>query len=98
MDYFERSQQVRREILRQPELLDAARLALTEKIESFASGSTTHIYWIGELESGVHVAMRKFKKGILDSIDEVTLSSDGIRHLETYCQNAEELDSMKRRV
>ena len=95
MEYFERSQEVRKEILSEDGLLTQAKRAFNSEYEEFGWGSTVDLFRIGTLPSGLYVAMRVFRK---DGHFGDSSVENQKRLLEDYCQNAEELDSEGKEV
>ena len=90
MDYIEKSQQVKQEILSNPKFLNITRSALNEEIEPFAFGGTVHLYQIGQLPSGLHLALRAFRTDVAEGQRDL---ESQMREMEHYCQNADYLHS-----
>ncbi len=89
-NYFENSQSVKNEMERRPDLLQITRDCFAERIKEFSFGSTVNLYRVGRLESGVYVALRRFRhEGIEGHFDLIIK----MRYFDMYCQNAEELYS-----
>lgn len=90
MDYIDKSQIVKNEILSAPTLLDTARNAFDKKFEAFGWGGTVELYHIGRLSSGLHVALRAFRTDVQEGQNDL---EGQMRLMEYYCQNAEHLYS-----
>jgi len=95
MNYIERSQQVKQEILSNPKFLNVARSAFNEEIEPFAFGGTVHLYQIGQLPSGLHLALRAFRTDVAEGQRDLEGQMKG---MEYYCQNADYLHSQENEV
>ena len=62
MSYFTRSQQVKAELERTPRLLDAIREHFRERcLEEMGEGRGNNMYRVGQLDSGLWVALRENK-------------------------------------
>jgi hypothetical protein len=87
MDYFERSMNIRREILGREDILDAAGNAFRDREDScFNAGGSVNLYRVGKLESGFHVALRLYRY----DMDEGQFPwKKQARNMEQYCHNAE---------
>lgn len=96
-DYFESSQQVRREIERSP-LLEIIRNHIVgdKKAPILDSGTSNSIYRIGQLESGLWVALRERTDGHRDmgNSRKMLLSL----RLESYARRAEALYEQGKKV
>jgi len=89
MSYFQDSQRIREEIESQPGLLERVKQAYRGELQKFASGSSVDLFRIGRLQSGVHIALRKWNPDLYHNA-HMGLHKQ-IEWMETYCQNAEEL-------
>lgn len=89
MQYFEKSQKIKLEILKDNNLLNTARSAFDEKIEPFSFGGTVNLYFIGRIPSGKYVALRVFRNNLPEGQESLERQ---IKLMEYYCQNAEYLD------
>jgi len=90
MSYIDGSQSVKDELLSAPTLLDIVGKAFNEKIEPFAFGGTVHLYRMGRLSSGIHVALRAFRTDVQEGKNDL---ESQMKLMEYYCQNAEHLYS-----
>ena len=88
MDYFNLSQQIRKAIEENSEILQLVEHTYSEEHEPFASGGTAHLYRVGRLPNGIHVALRSF--GLYPDL-AVRDFEDQILEMEHYCRNAERL-------
>lgn len=95
MRYFEHSQDIRRKLLSEEDMLTKAKRAFNGDIEEFSFGSTVNLYRIGKLPSGFYVALRVFRKDGNFGKSSLDMQKS---LLEDYCQNAEELDSEGKEV
>ena len=93
--YLEHSQGVKREIERNPKILDAARKAFRGEAESFAFGGTVNLYRVGRLKSGMYVALRAFR---IDVDEGMQSAETQAKNMEIYCQNAEDIQSLGENV
>lgn len=88
MDYFEYSQSVKGEVEATPEILVNARRAFAGEVETFGFGSTVELYRLGKTASGLWTALRAYRN---DAYGGNMDREQQARHMEYYCQNAEEL-------
>lgn len=90
MEYIDKSQIVKKEIISESMLLDVVRNAFDQKFEAFGRGGTVELYRIGRLPSGFHIALRLFRTDIEEGQRNLETQ---MRLMELYCQNAEHLYS-----
>lgn len=95
MNYLEKSQQIKQEISGDSRLLDIARNSFNEQIEPFSFGGTVNLYAIGQIPSGLYVALRSLRTDMAEG--KGTLEQQ-MRLMEYYCQNAENLDASRQLV
>lgn len=87
MGYFEHSQSVRKE-LENSSLVSKVREAFQAKFEPFDVGGTINLYAIGELPSGIHVALRAFRPNMPEGMHDLYRQ---MQNMDIYCKNAEAL-------
>lgn len=63
MNYFEKSQDVKDQIVNNPDIIKKIYQYLTgqTKLELISGGNNNFVYQLGKLESGLYVALRKFR-------------------------------------
>ena len=94
MNYLERSQKAKIEILNNNRLIDIARNAFDERIKPFSIGGTVNLYSIGKI-SDMYVALRIFRTDRTEGKFDLERQMDLMEH---YCQNAEYLDASNQLV
>ncbi|MBS3151928.1 hypothetical protein J4230_00805 [Candidatus Woesearchaeota archaeon] len=90
IDYFQESQMVKAKIVLQSEIIYNANEALSGRLEEFSFGGTVNLYRIGKLESGLYIALRKFRPEMPEGISNL---DNKVKKMEAYCQNAGKLRS-----
>ena len=94
MDYFTRSQEVKDQILATPTILDKLKLDF-QPGDIINSASSTLIYRVGQLPSGLHIAARWIG---LTTKDAETRNHFLKRRFESYALNAESLHAQGKDV
>jgi len=95
MNYADISKKVKQELLLSPVLLDVTRHAFDEKSEPFSFGGTVNLYQIGQLPSGLHVALRAFRPEQPEGKKSLERQ---MKNMEYYCYHAETLFDEKQPV
>lgn len=88
MNYFDYSQAIRNKIAASPQILEKTRGAFEDRFEPFTAGGTVNLYFLGRLESGLYVALRTWRKEMLEGKLPFEKRK---KNLEIYCRNAEDL-------
>jgi len=99
-DYFARSQRVRREIEKNPTLIEQLRKHMYEEnfLEFIAQGTMNSHYRVGRLESGVWVCLRQRGANGCEFPIHLMQTQIVLGIYESYAQNAEKYNKANKKV
>lgn len=97
MGYIRKSQRVKKEIEKDPDLVVRIKNIFNGAVDKFDSGSVSELYHVGRTQSGVYVALRKFSESNPFMVDIKDLDTQTY-FLGIYCLKAEELYNKKEDV